>query len=494
MLKRPLNWNEINTISPKNLLKKIFSLGLTGTIISCSGGGGGGSGTTSGGSTLSEYAALIGEEMVLSSPTAQRSSSRASSFSDMHPLGALDSTADADTKKEALSELLKESTTACQIQINLANSARANCYGPSVSYTGHEADASNGSWPGGDLGIWESSSASGEACVADQLNNQMKGVVSLVDLGQFMGAGIACVAKVNDLTLPTAGNSLDLTSSMSGIVNVNGSSMTVSSASIARESDVGGFPSYITTLNGTAGTRTINLRIKHIATSSDESTYRGKISLKVSNTSPTATDGVSLEYEKPSSSSVKFVLKKINFNSAGQDPFVSGSNYTVSYAKSWNNNGEYMTGEFNPTTMLGKYSYAWQAGNGDSHSRVLNMILSERGGSTTGTGFFGFGPTMQSGPGSISGMICAWTGPDQTHTPVSKVQRQNLSLTSNKFVLSGTSYSVFDPVADCEADGSMSMTWGSNTVVVSSTTENLRPLSEVSSVIGTLPTAPTDVD
>lgn len=105
---------------------------------------------------------------------------------------------------------------------------------------------------------------------------------------------------------------------------------------------------------------------------------------------------------------------------------------------------------------------------------------------------------MQTGPGAISGMICAWTGPDVSgsKTVQSKVQRQNLTLSSGKFIVSGTSQTVFDPVVDCEASGSMSMSWnsGASTRSVNSTTENLAGISEVATVIGSLPSAPSNVD
>ncbi|MGE0634741.1 MAG: hypothetical protein AB7O96_20175, partial [Pseudobdellovibrionaceae bacterium] len=65
-----------------------------------------------------------------------------------------------------------------------------------------------------------------------------------------------------------------------------------------------------------------------------------------------------------------------------------------------------------------------------------------------------------------------------------------------KFVVSGASYTVFDPVADCDADGAMTMSWnsGASTRAASSTTKNLVPIAEVTTAIGTLPTAPDNVD
>lgn len=447
--------------------------------------------------TLSQFASSLAEELVLASPTAQSSATLLgfSASSNPHTMSTPAADQNASTKQDALETLLAATAPAsCNIDITISAAGRANCYGPSVQYTNHEFDNSNGSWPGGDLGIWEESS-NGEACIAAQLTAQMKGAISLVDMAQFITAGMACTANKNSLTLPAENASLDLTSYIGSSVTLNGTALTVSTATMAREAnDASGNPVYVTSLTGTAGTTTVTIRLKHVSTAANDSTSKGKISVKYSTSS--STDGVSLEYDKVSSTSAKMLLKKINFNGNSADPFVSASNLTVDYSKAWNNNADYLLAEFNPTDYSGTFAYAWQAGHGDSHTRTFNAKITNDAGTISGSAFFGFGPTMQTGAGAISGMICAWTGPDQTHTPVSEVQRQNISFSGSKFVVSGTSYTIFDPVADCEASGTMAMSWnsGANTRTVNSTTKNLVPLSEISTVIGTLPTAPTNVD
>jgi hypothetical protein len=493
----------ISGIITISLIVTTSTLLLNCTGLSSSGG--------SGGDTLSEFATAIAEDMVLTSPTAQRSG--ASIFStgpqyvtngEVVAMAGPEAEDSPKEKKEALETLLASAApSTCAIALTLQNAGRASCYGPSVNWINHEFNNTSGTWPGGDLGIWKDSEPSGEACVAAQLNAQMKGVISFVDAAQFIGASIACVANKNGDSLPsTASTSLNVTSSMAGIVTINSTALTVTSAIIARDADDSfGNPVYITTLSGTAGTKTFDIRIKHVSTAADDSTNKGKISVKIVNSSgPGSTDGASLEYEKASSTSGKLLLKKINFTGTSGDPFVSPSNYSVDYGKAWNNNADYLLAAIDPSKFTGTYAYAWQAGNGDSHTRTFNAILSESGGTVTGSTFFGYGPTMQTGPGSITGMICAWTGPDQNHTPVSKVQRENIALVSGTFVVSGTTNITFDPVADCEANTSgttMVMGWNntgvSETRSVSNTTENLSLLSEVAAAL-TLPTAPTNVD
>lgn len=476
-------------------------------LFNCSGYSSGGSSSTA----LSAFASALAEDMVLTSPTAQRSGTSLFSTEpqylingDVIAMAGPDPEDSPKEKKDSLEALLATTAPAsCAIVLNLQNAGRASCYGPSVNWINHEFNNVSGTWPGGDLGIWSDSEPTGEACVAAQLNAQMKGVISMVDSAQFIGAGMACVANKNGDTLPSSpSTSLDLTSSMTGVITMNSSALTVSSAIIMRDAnDSSGNPVFVTTLTGTAGTKTFDIRIKHVSTSTDDSTNKGKISVKIVDSSgPGSTDGASLEYEKSSSTVGKLLLKKINFNGTSGDPFVSPTNYSIDYNKSWNNNADYLLASIDPSKFTGTYAYAWQAGNGDSHTRTFNAILNESGGTVTGSAFFGYGPTMQVGPGSISGMICAWTGPDQNHTPVSKVQREDLVLTSGKFVVSGTTHTTFDPVADCEASTSgttMVMSWNSTGVSesrsVSSTTENLSLLSEVSAAL-TLPTEPADVD
>ena len=484
-----------------------FAIAVTAAVMftNCSPASSGSTAGGGGGSSLSEFATVLSEDMVLTSPTAQRTGtsilgSRYFMKGDVMVMAAPGADDSPKEKKDALEDLLADTAPAsCAIALNVQNSGRANCYGPSVAWTNHEFDNLSGSWLGGDLGIWEDSEASGEACVAAQLTQQMKGVISYADSAQFIGAGIACVANKKGSALPaTAGVQLDLTADMAGIVTINSAALTVALAQIERiADDASGNPVYVTTMNGTAGGVSYEIRIKHVSTATDDSTNMGKISVKVDN-GTNSTNGISLEYVKASATSGKFLLRKTNFAFTGIVPFVSGSDYSVNFnhATPWNN-ADYFIAEIDPTKYTGKFAYAWQAGAGDSHTRVFNAILSEAAGVVTGSAFFGFGPTMQTGPGAIDGMICAWTGPEPgpAHTPVAKVQRQDMTLTGGKFVLTGTSATVFDPVQDCEAIGTMAMSWStSSTRTVASTTENLRPLGEVASTVGALPSAPVNVD
>ncbi len=467
-------------------------------------------------SVSAALSSIMASDMVVASPVANRTTTQ--SLGAVEALATLESTATPEEKKTALTTLLAATASSCAITLNIVSSGNANCYGPSVNYTQHEFNASSGSWPGGDLGIWEESESSGEACAAAQLNQRIKGVASLSDLGTFVVGGMACVAKKNSLSLPGIGETVDLASAMSGLVTINGSAVTVTTASLAREAnDSSGNPVRVASLVGSSGTKVYNIRLKHVTTNATETTYKGKVSVSIavsdgtkpgncSSSSATGyTDAISVAYEKSADTSAKFELKTANFCGSDADPFVSTTNSTVdltkrldgSTPKGWGNNAHYMLADFDPATYLGVYRYAWQAGTGDSHTRTFNAKV-ENATAATGTAYFGFGPTIQSTPGSIDGMICAWTGPEASnHTSVSKVQKQVMALdtASGKFISSSANIT-YDPVNDCEATGVMAMNWngGASTRNVSDTTENLAALSDVAATIGTAPTAPAEVD
>ena len=214
--------------------------------------------------SLSSFADSVAEDMLVASPTATRSVT-GFSVSDAGTFADTASPSDGLKKKKDAVEALLASTApaTCAISLTIQNSTSANCYGPSVAYTNHSFNASSGSWPGGDLGIWEPTATSGEACASDQLNSRLKGVASYADLAIFMMSGMACVANKNSLSLPAASASLVLTTQMVGNLNINGSSADVTSAVIYRDADVSGTRVYRYTLTATQGTKTYTLRTKH---------------------------------------------------------------------------------------------------------------------------------------------------------------------------------------------------------------------------------------
>jgi hypothetical protein len=90
--------------------------------------------------------------------------------------------------------------------------------------------------------------------------------------------------------------------------------------------------------------------------------------------------------------------------------------------------------DYNPTTLAGNYKFAWQAGIGDSHSRMFAMNIDYNTTSflRTGQSFFGFSGNMAdtaTGATDLKGMICNWAGPGNSHTPNNNFQYQKIVLT-----------------------------------------------------------------
>lgn len=239
----------------KKLIIVLATISVMATV-SCNKSSSDGSG---GITTSSIYKAAFPEEAAVSSPTAQKSASASMVSSeilagDIQAYGNASDT--ADKKKEALTTIL-DATSAdqCAVNINLYSSGNANCYGPQLDYSTQHPDntgASAGQLPGGDLGIWDATETSGEACAAAEINSRIKGIASQVDAAFFSVASMMCAAKNAGLTAPeNAGDSLDVTSAISGKVKINGQAATVTTATLSRDTDSNGKPVYVSTISGT---------------------------------------------------------------------------------------------------------------------------------------------------------------------------------------------------------------------------------------------------
>jgi len=439
------------------------------------------------------------------------------------------SSADRAAKKELLSTLFAASTLAdCRVSITLVNAGNSPCYGPSMDYTDHPGASTpnSGSFPGGDTGIWEATDSASQACAAAQLNSRVNGSASYADAGLFGTASLLCAARVTSAGSPAVGSSVDLTSSMTDLISINATAVTVTAATLSREADTtGGFPVYVSEIVGTSGTTTYTLRMKHIPTgtgSDINETFQGKVSVKIAandgtkpgNCSTSSATGhtiaTSVEYERSSATAEKFLVKDAQFCGSDADPFVSATNFTVDHSKTvgmstpkgWGNNANFLAASLDPSTLVGNYAYAWQAGAGDSNARALSVNLAASGTDLNGTAFFGFANAISAGSfdGSITKMICAWTGPGSNHTGVSEVQRQTMTKSASDTFFSSVSANItYDPVNSCESSSAgFEVEWtgvsGSPMArTANTTTKDLVALSTVASSF-TAPTAPTSIE
>ena len=110
----------------------------------------------------------------------------------------------------------------------------------------------------------------------------------------------------------------------------------------------------------------------------------------------------------------------------------------------WSDNFNAFTAEFKPSDLVGRFSYVWQAGNGDTNTRVLDLNMIRE---TSGDAYFGFGSKVQTKINSeILGMICNWAGPGNSHTLTAYAQRQHMVME--------TATDIFKPAADSPEDAS----------------------------------------
>ncbi|HIO84152.1 MAG TPA: hypothetical protein EYG61_09070, partial [Deltaproteobacteria bacterium] len=112
-----------------------------------------------------------------------------------------------------------------------------SCYGPDLVYVNHPSDSTDGTLPGGDLGIWTAynDNTTQEACAVGQMNLLMDKIGRKVDLAMGITAMMICAAKNDGLTKPTIdGDALDVTASVAKTKISGRGGMKVSEATLKR--------------------------------------------------------------------------------------------------------------------------------------------------------------------------------------------------------------------------------------------------------------------
>ena len=381
------------TLMAATFASALYISGPMGCSSTSTGGAGGGDTTTT-----SELSENFPAELTLASPTAEQTTSGALVLSNHHK-SAVEVSAgdDMQAKQDALDSLLSASNTtvaSCDFTMDLrVNTNNATCYGPGLTYSNHpdlagigdgdttDNDApgshndtdGDGSLPTGDVGLWTANNGTtDESCAAAQMNAKVEGIASQVDSAMLAMASVYCLANVNNVTLPAAaGDSVDLTSIVSSGFSTNSVGITVTSATLSRTTDdADGNAVYITTLAGTATqdstTYTVDFRLKHIPTSTDASSYKGKLSYTIGQSGVDSqgcdphqgvTYATSIEYQKASETSMTYALNNGTY-CLGDDVYTSVSNYTVDPSNTWSGNFNKVLFNYNPSTSVGNYSFA----------------------------------------------------------------------------------------------------------------------------------------
>ncbi|MFH1223433.1 MAG: hypothetical protein V1647_03710, partial [Pseudomonadota bacterium] len=323
-------------------------------------------------------------------------------------------------------------------QVYIINEPGVDCYGPDVQvmYNPETCGAGPDNLPTGDLGIWDNTQSTGEACLAAKMNAEVSYVGSYVDTAMRMLYSMMCAYKVkNDMTEIPNGATASLVDDINA--RVSGASMTTSTFTYNDGT-------LTASMVGTVGVNTVNVSVTNRTTKDGETyTYTGIVygSMLLQDGSKDVFSTLYNITETTTTGTYKYEVKKRRAGTSEPDSALFASDHSVIY---WSSSGGYPAPTSGGTysklqldeTGSGTAYYAWQAGAGDPNTRVFQAQTT----GTSGYGYFGYGPNLYDGNsggnlGSITGMICYWTGPGSTQTMHSGVvQAQALTKTSGLYV------------------------------------------------------------
>lgn len=475
----------------KQWLEGLVIIFVVLAFVACGSSSGSSSADSTGSEATLSTAKAVPSDVVLSSPTEQvtaSSSSISKSLAiDKETPQSPDSRKRGDPidnsyvqKREALGQLMNGEGD-CSFTMQMPDISPPACYGPTVSYENYPAGGS-GFLPVGDLGFWNPTEGATEACAAAKMNQLVRNVAAKID-NMINALGIAaCAANKDSITLPAIGDTLNLKDIVTARASVTG--LTFSTASIKRLANTAdGNEAYLSTLSMSmvfpSGTVEGEIILKHIATSADGSTYKGKLSTKMGlsgvsivDDCPAGTNGTTMVgvvmYEKSAADNMKYEFNYVPLCGSNVDPFDENNNIsptTVTWLHDWN----YGLFNLNPQNGTGSAVYAWQAGAADNRTRVFNITIGANSdASASGTAYYGFGPDITSltPRGTIDGFVCNWAGPGgavgRTTAQAAaegkgwnKAQRQELTRAAGATVFSAATSSIkYAPVNSCDtSDG-----------------------------------------
>ncbi|MER2492572.1 hypothetical protein [Catenovulum sediminis] len=351
----------------------------------------------------------------------------------------------------------------------------ANCFGPEIAYQGHvdatSSDMEDGTLPSGDVGIWLTSADNGQACSVAQTNSLLRGVQSQSRMALMTLASMVSTAIAEGESLPTDGESLDLTVAMD---NLGLSDINFTSAVISRADDAWVYSvEFAYQVDG--HDYDIWLEMNHMP-GSDISIYDGNLSYLVEGEVGVA--GIefqggncalderslagSLSYSRDGSD-IALQARTATLcghdvsNAFNADGLVDVDNLydSVSNPDGWSENFAIFGANFSQQTIEGEYTYVWQAGAHDSHSRIITVGLNDPD-LANGEAHYGYGDTIDNTDGWIKGFICNWAGPNNDHTLQPYTQRQHIDYDESTGLYDGTAHRAniaYAPTNSCDYDG-----------------------------------------
>ncbi len=366
-------------------------------------------------------------------------------------------------------------------ELFLTTDTNAECFGPTLNYTDHP-DAStpnSGQLPSGDLGIWlEVDSATGHACSAAELNSRMRGISWRSNMALMGLASVIGQLNANSTALPSANSSVDATLVMN---NLSITGVTFTSVTLALDS-TGGIWTYVmdfTYVDASSVSHAIEIKLVH--TPGGTGAYSGILTYGIGDTfnggncpgtgAKNITHIGTLKYTRTSLSDMVLIHRSGQYCGSGSyatlATFESDGNldpsgkWNTSAGTGWADNFSRFGAKYDPTSLQGDYLYGWQAGSGDSNTRLFGIRLNAP--STTGQmaedgeAYFGYGDEISVTDGDIDGIFCSWAAPGSTKTMQTYAQRQAVVYSTTTFLWSqptGGSDILYAPTNSCTYDGS----------------------------------------
>lgn len=358
--------------------------------------------------------------------------------------------------------------------VGLGRVARADrntsCYGPSVLYRNHpdatSGDPSPAHLPSGDLGVFEASEASGEACVAAKMNELTGKIRKTVQESIETGKRALCFANVLGKELPTEqGEELDLTTDVNDALlaiaadlNRKGKlSFTTIKITLVEAAATGNVYQTEVQANiprGSLWTRVLTKKYSDTHTKGYVWGVFTKTPMSLQAPAQNDPDVFSVIYEKEddviSFEGTKSIAQSAQDKTALQADKTAlfESDKRVRVGTSGNPGYSHVMANLNSSTGAGEMIFMWTAGGAQEEQRTLHAKVTASGDTRSGWGYFGFGPkladfrtavkagTVAATQQSIEKMICNWAGPNNNHTGVTFAQKQVISFVTDKFTAS----------------------------------------------------------
>lgn len=405
----------------------------------------------------------------------------------------------------------------------------ASCYGPTIDYTNHPDGTlpNSGQLPSGDVGMWkETEGSTTNACSAAQLNERMKGISGKAFASLSAAGSLLCVLNTSGLPLPSNSTetiTTEMNTNFSGDV-VNGYTIGTFSTATLTHSNSSGYDQYsylleFTVQDPSSTSHTIKVMMTHRDNPDAATKYKGKISFKFDDndsggSANACASGVtkitragSILYEMNSSSQLSLDARNSDFCTDSAVAFdgndmvdMSDKLDLTSNPDGWKQNFNRFLANFTPSTRVGNYVFAWQAGPQDGWSRTFDVTLDNPSGSLLGSSYFGYGLDVadSSFDGAIDGFFCNWTGPGNLNKVSANlsqyVQYQAITENLSLFLFTATASNIsYAPTNSCSYDGLGTFTWDqdgdtSTPQTGTAVSNGLWPITSMSFTAPTIPT------